>query len=114
LRPPVIDYHLFRSCVHHRDLHSFPTRRSSDLITANSTLRPAGKVPGAGTHRKPNRLPTESPTVPRSSVSPAAEVNVYCLPLSEIDRKSTRLNSSHDQISYAVFCLKKKSTTPLT
>src|SRR2546421_9046422 len=26
------------------------------------------------------------------------------------DRKSTRLNSSHDQISYAVFCLKKKKT----
>src|SRR5206468_9786742 len=26
------------------------------------------------------------------------------------DRKSTRLNSSHDQISYAVFCLKKKIT----
>src|SRR2546428_8501950 len=26
----------------------------------------------------------------------------------EPDRKSTRLNSSHDQISYAVFCLKKK------
>src|SRR3989339_163633 len=26
-----------------------------------------------------------------------------------LDRKSTRLNSSHDQISYAVFCLKKKS-----
>src|SRR2546421_7410386 len=28
--------------------------------------------------------------------------------VSEVDRKSTRLNSSHDQISYAVFCLKKK------
>src|SRR5206468_5653269 len=28
--------------------------------------------------------------------------------LAESDRKSTRLNSSHDQISYAVFCLKKK------
>src|SRR2546428_1401267 len=28
-----------------------------------------------------------------------------------VDRKSTRLNSSHDQISYAVFCLKKKMTT---
>src|SRR5206468_12328552 len=27
----------------------------------------------------------------------------------ETDRKSTRLNSSHDQISYAVFCLKKKN-----
>src|SRR5688572_31408225 len=26
----------------------------------------------------------------------------------DIDRKSTRLNSSHSQISYAVFCLKKK------
>src|SRR2546421_8739343 len=26
------------------------------------------------------------------------------------DRKSTRLNSSHDQISYAVFCLKKKNS----
>src|SRR5207245_11171179 len=28
-----------------------------------------------------------------------------------IDRKSTRLNSSHGSISYAVFCLKKKRTT---
>src|SRR5216683_3732011 len=28
-----------------------------------------------------------------------------------LDRKSTRLNSSHDQISYAVFCLKKKKQT---
>src|SRR2546427_6116857 len=28
--------------------------------------------------------------------------------LGEVDRKSTRLNSSHSQISYAVFCLKKK------
>src|SRR2546421_3545588 len=28
--------------------------------------------------------------------------------MARIDRKSTRLNSSHDQISYAVFCLKKK------
>src|SRR2546427_8923283 len=29
------------------------------------------------------------------------------------DRKSTRLNSSHSQISYAVFCLKKKTGSPL-
>src|SRR2546427_12944439 len=29
----------------------------------------------------------------------------------KLDRKSTRLNSSHSQISYAVFCLKKKKTT---
>src|SRR5688572_32073607 len=31
-------------------------------------------------------------------------------PLLGEDRKSTRLNSSHSQISYAVFCLKKKKT----
>src|SRR2546430_3377212 len=31
----------------------------------------------------------------------------------ELDRKSTRLNSSHSQISYAVFCLKKKKKTRL-
>src|SRR2546430_7944157 len=30
------------------------------------------------------------------------------------DRKSTRLNSSHSQISYAVFCLKKKKKQPIT
>src|SRR3989440_3640153 len=30
------------------------------------------------------------------------------LTVADADRKSTRLNSSHDQISYAVFCLKKK------
>src|SRR2546430_9894896 len=30
------------------------------------------------------------------------------------DRKSTRLNSSHSQISYAVFCLKKKNTSPVS
>src|SRR3712207_7018994 len=32
-------------------------------------------------------------------------------PLGRIDRKSTRLNSSHANISYAVFCLKKKKLT---
>src|SRR5256886_12501895 len=30
----------------------------------------------------------------------------------DLDRKSTRLNSSHSQISYAVFCLKKKNSAP--
>src|SRR2546421_7820388 len=41
--------------------------------------------------------PMSTSATPRS-VSPSAST----------DRKSTRLNSSHDQISYAVFCLKKK------
>src|SRR3990167_10715558 len=38
---------------------------------------------------------------------PAHQKNVQ----SKEDRKSTRLNSSHSQISYAVFCLKKKKAT---
>src|SRR2546427_3743743 len=37
---------------------------------------------------------------------------LYCI--DELDRKSTRLNSSHSQISYAVFCLKKKKKTKET
>src|SRR2546430_10035221 len=37
----------------------------------------------------------------------AALSDVLCAQ-GDIDRKSTRLNSSHSQISYAVFCLKKK------
>src|SRR2546430_10151623 len=35
-------------------------------------------------------------------------VTTVPLPAPQTDRKSTRLNSSHSQISYAVFCLKKK------
>src|SRR5690242_21306675 len=34
--------------------------------------------------------------------------------ISVLDRKSTRLNSSHMSISYAVFCLKKKTKTKIT
>src|SRR2546427_7038381 len=34
------------------------------------------------------------------------------VPVPVVDRKSTRLNSSHSQISYAVFCLKKKKKKP--
>src|SRR2546430_17051778 len=50
---------------------------------------------GANRKRKsPRRRPTGSPTFSNNT--------------SKRDRKSTRLNSSHSQISYAVFCLKKK------
>src|SRR3712207_7810158 len=37
-----------------------------------------------------------------------------CTAQDGLDRKSTRLNSSHANISYAVFCLKKKTNTPTT
>src|SRR2546430_13232233 len=39
---------------------------------------------------------------------PANDDNSIQFPSPKQDRKSTRLNSSHSQISYAVFCLKKK------
>src|SRR2546427_3740748 len=39
---------------------------------------------------------------------PGAAQDVWGIPRQHRDRKSTRLNSSHSQISYAVFCLKKK------
>src|SRR2546430_8865657 len=41
----------------------------------------------------------------------AEELRTWQTTLESQDRKSTRLNSSHSQISYAVFCLKKKKNT---
>src|SRR2546429_1826011 len=42
------------------------------------------------------------------STMTARSSGLMCISASSIDRKSTRLNSSHGYISYAVFCLKKK------
>src|SRR6202521_6020181 len=48
-----------------------------------------------------------SPASPTASSTSSWRRNGYALRFE--DRKSTRLNSSHDDISYAVFCLKKKT-----
>src|SRR5699024_11378383 len=48
----------------------------------------------------------EATTLPESRLCTACFSGDYPIPLG--DRKSTRLNSSHVSISYAVFCLKKK------
>src|SRR5258708_26274320 len=52
---------------------------------------------------------------PKPDVGVATSVLLYLLGLQIgpliLDRKSTRLNSSHQIISYAVFCLKKKKST---
>src|SRR5688572_33433225 len=45
----------------------------------------------------------------RQAPHPRGPISVAVV-VSDQDRKSTRLNSSHSQISYAVFCLKKKKT----
>src|SRR5690348_17597605 len=46
-------------------------------------------------------------------ISPERIADELRLMLTPPDRKSTRLNSSHPSISYAVFCLKKKKTNTL-
>src|SRR5688572_32007915 len=84
----------FSGCDDHRDLHSFPTRRSSDL--AADPKRADAGAPGQAVRRP---LAGARVDVERA----ALEWNLG------VDRKSTRLNSSHSQISYAVFCLKKKN-----
>src|SRR2546430_12187733 len=85
----------------------FPTRRSSDLLPLQLSRRLyVDPVPLKHTPR-PAGI---SPGCPGSRDAAAGG----CIALPGEDRKSTRLNSSHSQISYAVFCLKKKREMDLT
>src|SRR5699024_12180526 len=82
----------------HRDLHSFPPRRSSDLTHVILPVQVADlEVALADILGRSGSPPGRPPGPPPG---PAQR-----------DRKSTRLNSSHVSISYAVFCLKKKKYT---
>src|SRR3712207_8336172 len=56
-----------------------------------------------------NRLPVDQVTDPDGSVRWQRSPGGLVTALEPLDRKSTRLNSSHANISYAVFCLKKKN-----
>src|SRR5438477_9641268 len=87
----------FYSRRHVEHLHSFPTRRSSDLDKAKTLDEVTAILSGIA-------------TVHITSIDAAARVADESLPAPDatLDRKSTRLNSSHMSISYAVFCLKKK------
>src|SRR3712207_7157977 len=51
------------------------------------------------------------PATPVAVIDPQGEASWRSRPHDTADRKSTRLNSSHANISYAVFCLKKKNKT---
>src|SRR5207244_13515329 len=82
-------FFFFQCSGHHRHLHSFPTRRSSDLDQRSRSGPPSWR-------------PIRGEPFP-SLFRPGAQFDV-----ADRDRKSTRLNSSHQIISYAVFCLKKK------
>src|SRR5689334_24294039 len=79
--PPLLPRLLTQAPAAHRDLHSFPTRRSSELGEG-------------GEHAEATFV--------------LGTIAVYTDEFSAADRKSTRRNSSHSSISYAVFCLKKK------
>src|SRR5690606_41786341 len=87
----------------HRALPSFPTRRSSDLGEEPTTAEPIVEQPVCT-----RSIPATSTPV-RLSLRIAAGASTMPEPSSGRDRKSTRLNSSHVKISYAVFCLKKKN-----
>src|SRR2546422_6337379 len=56
------------------------------------------------------RAPAPAPVEKASSITPKMKASEVI----RIDRKSTRLNSSHGYISYAVFCLKKKKKNKLS
>src|SRR5205807_8600058 len=102
-------FHLFffHASGHHRAPHSFPTRRSSDLGSHAGTGREVETILPRHRARSLGN-PSHAPRNPESrrGTRPAREPFMRRPRL--LDRKSTRLNSSHLVISYAVFCLKKK------
>src|SRR5690606_40080697 len=97
-----------------RALHSFPTRRSSDLWLDFET-RVSGAFRALVGHHFSRLANGASQIVVVSSRLDDPKLRAHTfrhhLAVLEIDRKSTRLNSSHVKISYAVFCLKKKNMT---
>src|SRR5206468_5787132 len=107
LRSVLVNFS-FHGAADPRDLHSFPTRRSSDLAALGLLAF------SAAAQEMQIRLVTAFPenmAWSQALVKWSERVNAQgkgLVKINFIDRKSTRLNSSHDQISYAVFCLKKK------
>src|SRR5690606_41278645 len=92
---------------HHRalrDLPSFPTRRSSDLAH-DAHAQPRVALEATGGYERALADVLLDAALHVAVVQPGC-VRHFAKSLK--DRKSTRLNSSHVKISYAVFCLKKK------
>src|SRR3989442_7726977 len=83
----------------------FPTRRSSDLDGVDVRLLLQREVDGARA-----ALARVEPRRVHDVFDAVEDARDLIQPDRTADRKSTRLNSSHVRISYAVFCLKKKKT----
>src|SRR5207247_6491256 len=98
----------------HLNLHSFPTRRSSDLPPLAFSDRGCCPRPKPATARN-WKLENPKSTNPKSQIQNPKWLQFSARPCRTterhpqlgrmfLDRKSTRLNSSHEWISYAVFC----------
>src|SRR3712207_7543838 len=79
--------------------------------TLSRTRDPTSPHPAQPLHPLRRRRHRHRPGDPRVEQRPLAGPRPVA-PLLRLDRKSTRLNSSHANISYAVFCLKKKTLSP--
>src|SRR5207249_11204698 len=93
------------------DVHSFPTRRSSDLRRGLRLLdgRRAAGAPFPSPFPKARyRFRASLPYSRCARSVESTRTTFRQMKPKRKDRKSTRLNSSHVSISYAVFCLKKK------
>src|SRR5947207_3849754 len=100
--------------MHHGVLHSFPTRRSSDLDSEglalmgvlSASFSPDGTriVTGGGVNGTGEALVWDART--GTAMLELKGHTHLVMSVAFRDRKSTRLNSSHTVISYAVFCLK--------
>src|SRR5690606_42156498 len=104
--PPLLVYYPTAS----RPTHSLSLqRRSSDLCRDDSTSRPGpSRSPAVPWKAGVSPTPPPPPT-PLPASSAETSKNATATPSGGSDRKSTRLNSSHVKISYAVSCLKKKT-----
>src|SRR5690606_40768385 len=92
-----------------RALHSFPTRRSSDLHPAPATyLRSKMSTEMNSVAGKARNVGVNTWLIVLGLAVLVFGLNTGYATWKAADRKSTRLNSSHVKISYAVFCLKKK------
>src|SRR5690349_24129515 len=99
----MLHFFFYLHC-NHLYLHSFPTRRSSDLLTPLFPITDRGVY-----HVRANVFFADLNKFFYARVKVFEVTNAR--PVWQ-DRKSTRLNSSHVEISYAVFCLKKKKKRP--
>src|SRR5690606_41362676 len=89
-------------------LHTFPTRRSSDLIASKTLQFGLGYSTNHRRSDVKNGIPCQATYQLKKHLFGRWRSIKLCGQW-QTDRKSTRLNSSHVKISYAVFCLNKKT-----